>query len=158
PQAQPPAFDGVSRFRDAFRQLNDERVARVFSQLRSMDGVISTDIEELALDEWTRGRVALLGDAVHPMTPNIGQGAGMAMEDAAVLAGQLARASQIEKSLRSYAARRKPRVETVVRISREVGADGQRSNPVGCWLRDRRIRREGRHAEKMQADLERLLA
>src|SRR5207244_9753508 len=52
PQAQPPAFDSVSRFRDAFRQFTDERIARVFSQLRSMDGVISTDIEEMALDEW----------------------------------------------------------------------------------------------------------
>ena len=158
PQAKPPCFDGVKELREAFAQFTDERIARAFSALRSMDGVISTDIEELALDEWTRGRVALLGDAVHPMTPNIGQGAGMAMEDAAVLAEELARASQIEKSLRNYAARRKPRVETVVRISREVGADGQRSNPVGCWLRDRRIRREGRNAEKMQADLERLLA
>ncbi len=158
PQAKPPRFDGVNQLREAFAQFTDERIARAFSALRSMDGVISTDIEELTLDEWTRGRVALLGDAVHPMTPNIGQGAGMAMEDAAVLAEELARASQLEKSLRSYAARRKPRVETVVRISREVGADGQRSNPVGCWLRDRRIRREGRNAEKMQADLERLLA
>jgi 2-heptyl-3-hydroxy-4(1H)-quinolone synthase len=146
----------VSRFRHAFRQFTDERIVSVFSQLRSMDGVISTDIEEMALDEWTRGRVALLGDAVHPMTPNIGQGAGMAMEDAAVLAQEIY--SGGPDALIRYARRRKPRVETVVRISREVGADGQRSSPVGCWLRNRRIRREGRNAEKMQADLERLLA
>src|SRR5437879_860430 len=157
PQAQPPVFDSVSRLRNAFRQFTDERIARVFSQLRSMDGVISTDIEEMALDEWTRGRAALLGDAVHPMTPNIGQGAGMAMEDAAVLAEELA-SSPLEIALDNYTRHRKPRVETVVRISREVGADGQRSSPVGCWLRNRRIRREGRNAEKMQADLERLLA
>src|SRR2546428_810862 len=78
PQAQPPVFDSVSRLRDAFRQFTDERIARVFSQLRSMDDVISTDIEEMALDEWTRSRVALLGDAVHPMTPNIGQEGSMA--------------------------------------------------------------------------------
>jgi len=64
PHAQPPVLDSVNRFRDAFRQFNDERIARVFSRLRSMDDVISTDIEEMALDEWTRGRVALLGDAV----------------------------------------------------------------------------------------------
>ena len=156
PQAQPPVFDSASRLRDAFRQFTDARIVRVFSQLRSMDGVISTDIEEMALDEWTRGRAALLGDAVHPMTPNIGQGAGMAMEDAAVLAQEIY--SGGPDALIRYARRRKPRVETVVRISRQVGADGQRSSPVGCWLRNRRIRREGRNAEKMQADLERLLA
>src|SRR3981189_3055493 len=65
PRAQPPVFDSVSRFRDAFRQFTDERIAHVFSQLRSMDGVISTDIEEMALDEWTTGRGALPGDPAH---------------------------------------------------------------------------------------------
>src|SRR5882762_7956003 len=55
PQAQPPVFDSVSRFRDAFRQFTDERISRVFSQLRSMDGVISTDIEEMALDAASLG-------------------------------------------------------------------------------------------------------
>src|SRR5438094_651439 len=97
--------------------------------------------------ETERGEVfeadLLVGDAVHPMTPNIGQGAGMAMEDAAVLAEELA-SSSLEIALDNYTRHRKPRVETVVRISREVGADGQRSSPVGCWLRNRRIRREGR--------------
>jgi hypothetical protein len=39
-----------------------------------------------------------------------------------------------------------------------VGEDGQRSNPVGCWLRNRRIRRAGRNAAQALADLERLLA
>src|SRR5438132_1061233 len=94
---------------------------------------------------------------VRHFTEFLGQGPGMAMEDAAVLAEELA-SSSLEIALDNYTRHRKPRVETVVRISREVGADGQRSSPVGCWLRNRRIRREGRNAEKMQADLERLLA
>src|SRR5258708_27574756 len=158
PQAQPPVFDSVSRFRDAFRQFTDERIARAFSALRSMDGVISTDIEEMALDEWARGRVALLGDAVHPMTPNIGQGAGMAMEDAAVLAEELASSSNMEISLEKYFQRRKPRVDTVVRVSRGVGEDGQKSGIIGCWLRNRRVERARRDTAKTQSDLERLLA
>src|SRR5207237_8418478 len=117
-----PGFYGVSSVGDAFSQFAGARIARVFSQLRSVDGVISTDSEGMALDEWTRGRAALLGDAVHPMTPNIGQGAGMAMEDAAVLAQEIY--SGGPDALLRYARRRKPRVETVVRISREVVADG----------------------------------
>ena len=44
-----------------------------------------TDIEEVEQAVWADGRVALLGDAAHALTPNMGQGAGMAMEDAAVL-------------------------------------------------------------------------
>jgi 2-polyprenyl-6-methoxyphenol hydroxylase-like FAD-dependent oxidoreductase len=102
--------------------------------------------------------VVLLGDAAHAMTPNIGQGAGMAMEDAAVLAEELASASgDVPAALQRYTARRQPRVELVMRVSRQVGDDGQRSNPLACWLRNRRLRREGQNAEKMQSELERLL-
>jgi 2-polyprenyl-6-methoxyphenol hydroxylase-like FAD-dependent oxidoreductase len=156
PRAKPPRFDSVKQLREAFAQFTDERIARAFSALRSMDGVISTDIEEMTLDAWTRARVALLGDAAHPMTPNIGQGAGMAMEDAAVLAEEIHCGGP--DALIRYVQRRKPRVQTVMRISREVGEDGQQTSAIGCWLRNRRLRREGRNAEKMQADLERLLA
>jgi 2-polyprenyl-6-methoxyphenol hydroxylase-like FAD-dependent oxidoreductase len=92
------------------------------------------------------------------MTPNIGQGAGMAMEDAAVLAEELAGAVEIEHALESYVWRRKARVESVMRISREVGEDGQRSGALACWLRNRRVRRHGRDVTKTQAELERLLA
>jgi 2-polyprenyl-6-methoxyphenol hydroxylase-like FAD-dependent oxidoreductase len=86
----------------------------------------------------------------------------MAMEDAAVLAEELASvqrgAQRLEQALGNYAKRRKPRVESVMRISREVGCDGQRSNPVACWFRNRRIHRAGRNADRTLADLERLLA
>jgi salicylate hydroxylase len=103
----------------------------------------------------------LLGDAAHALTPNMGQGAGMAMEDAAVLAEELAAASRGAKplpaALADYVARRQARVATVMRLSREIGADGQRAGRLACWLRDRRIRREGRDVARVQAGLERLL-
>mgnify|MGYP003693748485 CR=1 FL=1 len=50
---------------------------------------------------WARGRVALLGDAAHALTPNMGQGAGMAMEDAAVLAAELSRAARGRRRCRT---------------------------------------------------------
>jgi 2-polyprenyl-6-methoxyphenol hydroxylase-like FAD-dependent oxidoreductase len=92
------------------------------------------------------------------MTPNIGQGAGMAMEDAAVLAEELASSSDVENSLKRYVERRKPRVETIVRVSREVGTEGQMSGMIECWLRERRVRRAGQDRGRMLAELERLLA
>lgn len=158
PRDRPPVLDSAGRFRELFGQFTDERLQRALSQIRSPDEIISTEIEELRLARWVQGRAVLLGDAVHAMTPNIGQGAGMAMEDAAVLAGELAAAERLEQALENYVVRRKSRVETVMRISRQVGADGQRSNPLACWFRNRRIRRAGRDVAQTQADLERLLA
>jgi 2-polyprenyl-6-methoxyphenol hydroxylase-like FAD-dependent oxidoreductase len=145
-----------------FAQFTDERLQRLSSALPAAEAIITTEIEELWAEDWIRlwaqRAAVLLGDAAHAMTPNIGQGAGMAMEDAAVLAEELASGAEIEHALGNYARRRKPRVSTVVRISRQVGEDGQRSFAPACWLRDRRIEREGRDVEKAHAELVRLLA
>ena len=141
-----------------FAQFTHDPVRYLFSALPPRQSIVTTEIEELSLDVWFRGNAVLLGDAVHAMTPNIGQGAGMAMEDAAVLAEELAGNATIEHALRNYAGRRQPRVADVMRISRQVGEEGQRSNALACWLRNRRVEREGRNVEKSLADLERLLA
>jgi 2-polyprenyl-6-methoxyphenol hydroxylase-like FAD-dependent oxidoreductase len=158
PYESGPAFGDIDGFRDYFGQFTDRRVRRVFATLALLDEVITTDVEEVRLPRWVGERTVLLGDSAHAMTPNIGQGAGMAMEDAAVLAEELAGASDnLPKALGRYVARRLPRVDLVMRVSREVGDDGQRSHPLACWARNRRLRREGRNAAKMQAELERLL-
>jgi 2-polyprenyl-6-methoxyphenol hydroxylase-like FAD-dependent oxidoreductase len=148
----------VSDLAQSFGQFTAEPLRRLFAALPPPASVITTEIEELWLEHWYRDNIVLLGDAVHAMTPNIGQGAGMAMEDAAVLAEELAANAKIGDALANYVRRRKPRVETVMRISREVGGDGQRSGRIECWLRNRRIAREGRDVTKAQAELERLLA
>jgi 2-polyprenyl-6-methoxyphenol hydroxylase-like FAD-dependent oxidoreductase len=153
----------IEDFRAYFAQFTDPTIQRLFTALPPPGSIITTEIEELWADDWVRlgadGRsTVLLGDAAHALTPNIGQGAGMAMEDAAVLAQELASGVEIEHALGNYANRRKPRVETVMRISREVGEDGQRSSVLGCWLRNRRIERDGRDVQRSLAELERLLA
>jgi 2-polyprenyl-6-methoxyphenol hydroxylase-like FAD-dependent oxidoreductase len=141
-----------------FAQFTHEPLRRMFAALPPPPSIITTEIEELWVENWHNEKAVLLGDAAHSMTPNIGQGAGMAMEDAAVLAEELASGAFIERALANYVRRRKPRVETVVRISRDVGYDGQRSNPVTCWLRNRRVARDGRDVGRSLAELERLLA
>ncbi|CAL9327005.1 FAD-dependent monooxygenase [Streptomyces sp. SudanB52_2052] len=62
------------------------------------DAVLHHDIHELAtpLPAYTEGRIVLLGDAAHAMTPNLGQGACQALEDAAALAAALTTASTVE--------------------------------------------------------------
>jgi 2-polyprenyl-6-methoxyphenol hydroxylase-like FAD-dependent oxidoreductase len=71
---------------------------------------------------WGRGRVTLLGDAIHPMTPNLGQGGGQAVEDGVVLAHELKTARSIEQCLRNYEKRRYPRTKKFVNLSRNFTA------------------------------------
>ena len=58
------------------------------------------------VSNWTDGKVALLGDAAHPMLQYLAQGACMAMEDALVLAEELSQANEVETALKHYEQRR----------------------------------------------------
>jgi len=78
------------------------------------------------LPEWVRGRVALLGDAAHPMMPYLAQGACMAIEDGYVLANELAKsADEPERALRAYESARLPRASRVQLMSRKVARVNQ---------------------------------
>jgi len=88
---------------------------------------------------WGTGRVTLLGDAAHPMTPNLGQGACQAIEDALVLADSIAEEGG-ERSLRRYEAARIRRTASVVKASRRVGRFLQIRTPALCRVRDLALR------------------
>lgn len=76
------------------------------------------------LPTWIKGRLALLGDACHPMMPHLGQGGGQSIEDGAAL-GILfplgARSESVEARLKVYQHVRKERAETVQDFSRKLG-------------------------------------
>lgn len=85
---------------------------------------------------WGTGRVTLLGDAAHPMTPSLGQGACQAIEDAAELADALVGTSSVPDALRFYERRRVGRTAAIVLRSRRMGRIMQSESPVICGLRD----------------------
>ncbi|MGN6362569.1 MAG: FAD-dependent monooxygenase [Thermomicrobiales bacterium] len=93
----------------------------------------------LPLRSWGDGRVTLLGDAAHPMTPNLGQGACQAIEDAVTLAkclqGVTSR-SDLPAILRDYEARRRRRTNPVVFRAWGIGRTGLWKNSAACMLRD----------------------
>jgi len=101
-------------------------------------GILRTDIydRDPLGPRWGEGRVTLLGDAAHPMTPNLGQGACQALEDAIVLSEALGQSGSVVAALRLYEARRTGRAARVVRLSRRMGRAYQAENPLMCGLRD----------------------
>jgi 2-polyprenyl-6-methoxyphenol hydroxylase-like FAD-dependent oxidoreductase len=77
--------------------------------------VVRTDLYDFApIGRWWSGRVVLLGDAAHAMTPNLGQGGAQAVEDAYVLADRLAGCAGVEQALSEYERLRLPKVRWVV--------------------------------------------
>jgi len=77
------------------------------------------------LPTWSRGRVVMLGDACHPMTPYMASGAAMALEDAVVLSRCLNDCESPEAAFRTYEATRKPRASTV-----------QAGSSANTWMRN----------------------
>jgi len=85
---------------------------------------------------WTRDRVALLGDAIHPMTPDLAQGACQAIIDATTLAACLADACDPRAALLEYQRRRCRNAAVATRLARQLGAVGRWDGRVTCAARD----------------------
>ena len=103
--------------------------------------VIRTDLYDFApLGRWWRGRVALLGDAAHAMTPNLGQGGAQAIEDAYVLADKLAANASAEAAFAEYERVRLPKAKHVVRTARRLGRLAHVRSPLLRAVRDAVIR------------------
>ncbi|NGO40778.1 FAD-dependent monooxygenase [Streptomyces ureilyticus] len=107
------------------------------------DDVLHHDIHELAapLPAYTADRIVLLGDAAHAMTPNLGQGACQALEDAAVLAAALATEPTVESALARYDTERRPRSQSIARAARQAGRMGhQLTHPLAVAARNTALR------------------
>lgn len=103
--------------------------------------IIRTDIRDRTpVRRWGRGRVTLLGDAAHPTTPDLGQGASLAIEDAVVLADRLARVNSIAEGLRNYERARLSRTARIVRLSRRFGTIAQLDGALACRMRNALVR------------------
>jgi 2-polyprenyl-6-methoxyphenol hydroxylase-like FAD-dependent oxidoreductase len=103
----------------------------------TQDEILRNDIvDRKPLKSWGGRRVTLLGDAAHPATPNLGQGACQAIEDAVALAHCFKNGDDAEAILRSYERNRIARTTAITNQSLRVGVLGQLENPLACHLRN----------------------
>lgn len=102
------------------------------------ENVLQNDIHDLPtpLVSFVSGRVVMVGDAAHAMTPNLGMGACAAIEDAGALARHLRAAPNLAIGLGGFDRERRPATTRLVKRSRVIGRFGQLDNRILCGLRD----------------------
>jgi 2-polyprenyl-6-methoxyphenol hydroxylase-like FAD-dependent oxidoreductase len=107
-----PAHHDLNRFRALFADFA-EPVPGILREVRHLDSIYFSPIEEVRMATGVQGRVALIGDAAHVTSPNMAEGASMALEDALVLTRMLVAHGSTVEALSAFAERRRARVEWV---------------------------------------------
>ncbi|MCE7072575.1 FAD-dependent monooxygenase [Dyadobacter sp. CY327] len=103
--------------------------------------LIHNDIYDLApLAHYAHSNILLVGDAAHATTPNMGQGACQAMEDAATLLTELRKDQPLEKVFAEFESKRMERTQYVIRQSRMIGKIAQTDNLLLAKLRNALLR------------------
>lgn len=122
PDTNPIPVEGsAAALRERASKMAPPQIAAKIDQITDDAGVVARPMETILLEgDWHKGRVVLLGDAVHASTPHLAQGAGMAIEDAMVLAEELTKAAP-EEAFVAYRARRMPRASHVAKNSIRIG-------------------------------------
>jgi 2-polyprenyl-6-methoxyphenol hydroxylase-like FAD-dependent oxidoreductase len=114
-----------------------------------------TDIyDRLPVERWGEGRVSLVGDAAHPMTFNMGQGACQGLEDVAVLMRAVANHGEVPAAFRTYEDERKKRVATFTQQSARIADVSVLDHPIGWRVRNLLFRIVGRGAARGQKALQ----
>jgi len=122
--AASPAGQSGEKSLPALLSLSESFAPSVKAVLQQVEEkrIHRADLYDLpTLPAWSKGRVTVLGDAAHATTPNLGQGACQAIEDAWAVAACLANYQEPDEAFRQFQALRKPKADRIVRLSRQIG-------------------------------------
>lgn len=123
-------------------------------QATAKDTIITSDIIDLEpIKKWQNKNVCLIGDAAHATTPNLGQGACQAIEDAFVLGELLNRGIDLGNSFKDYEKLRKKKAQIIVKSSWHIGKLAHIENQYGIWIRNKIMRMMPKTVNKKQMDM-----
>jgi 2-polyprenyl-6-methoxyphenol hydroxylase-like FAD-dependent oxidoreductase len=113
-----PQDELVARLKAYVSAYPAPMVQGILEEITDAKGIIYSPLKTLFVEgEWSKNRVVLIGDAVHSTIPQMGSGAALAIEDAVVLAEELAKDQSVEDVLAAYRERRYQRCKTIVDVS-----------------------------------------
>lgn len=99
--------------------------------------IICNEIWDLKpMDQWYKENVCLLGDSGHATTPNMGQGAGQAIESAMALSICLKEESNVAEAFKKYQSIRFKKVNYIIKTSWMIGKLAQSNNAIVCMMRN----------------------
>lgn len=134
------ARESIADAHDELLYLFDGWYSPVLDLIRSTQTILRTEASDRSSSTtWGRGRTTLLGDAIHPTTPNLGQGGCMAIEDSVVVARCFEKYGLSEAALRAYERVRYERTSAITYASRVYGEIGQWENQIATFVRSKVI-------------------
>lgn len=139
----------VADLQEHFRLFHDP-IPAILEQTKDVNLIWGDIIDLPPLSHYAFGRIVFIGDAAHATTPNMGQGACQAIEDAVVLADELKKNTDVPKAFGLFEQRRLKRTHYVVNTSWKIGKVAQWNNPFLVAIRNFLFRRIPRSVSERQ--------
>ncbi|MFN8356477.1 MAG: FAD-dependent monooxygenase [Spirosomataceae bacterium] len=140
-----------STITELFKDFHPE-IVKIISETQN-DKIIFSDIIDLQpIYQWQKGKVCLIGDAAHATTPNMGQGACQAVEDAYVLGKLFGQGKSAEEVFAQYEKLRMGKAHYIVNTSWTIGKVAHFQNSIAVWLRNALVKRMPKSANEKQMD------
>jgi 2-polyprenyl-6-methoxyphenol hydroxylase-like FAD-dependent oxidoreductase len=140
--------DLAAMFKEFHRDILDLILAT------NKDQIIANEIIDLKpINKWQNKNICLIGDAAHATTPNMGQGACQAIEDAYVLGKLLDEGTVLEETFEKYEKLRIKKAHQIVHSSWTFGKIAHIENPFGIWIRNKMMKIMPQSVNRKQLDM-----
>ena len=137
---------------ELFQDFHFDILAIIKTSVQSK--IITSAITDLQpIKKWQAENVCLVGDAAHATTPNLGQGACQAIEDAYILGKCLENSAEVQTAFKNYEQIRMKKAHAIVNSSWQIGKLAHLDNHFGIWFRNKLMKHMPKYANRKQLEM-----